>query len=88
MMKDIRFTSDARKHKIGAAHARFVVENNVAGRTPGQNEFENRLFWVGIDDRGLELEIAGVEFEDEILIIHVMPTNFRRRGRNEQEAKG
>jgi len=88
MMKDIRFTSDARKHKIGAAHARFVVENNVAERTPGQNEFENRLFWVGIDDRGLELEIAGVEFEDEILIIHVMPTNFRRRGRNEQEAKG
>ena len=88
MMKDIRFTSDARKHKIGAAHARFVVENNVAERTPGQNEFEHRLFWVGIHDRGLELEIAGVEFEDEILIIHVMPTNFRRRGRNEQEAKG
>ena len=83
MMKDIRFTSDARKHKIGAAHARFVVENNVAERTPGQNEFENRLFWVGIDDRGLELEIAGVEFEDEILIIHVMPTNFRRRGHHE-----
>ena len=88
MMKDIRFTSDARKHKIGAAHARFVVENNVAERTPGQNEFEHRLFWVGIDDRGLELEIAGVEFDDEILIIHVVPTNFRRRGRNEQEAKG
>ena len=87
-MKDIRFTSDARKHKIGAAHARFVVENNVAERTPGQNEFDHRLFWVGIDDRGLELEIAGVEFDDEILIIHVMPTNFRRRGRNEQEAKG
>ena len=83
MMKDIRFTSDAQKHKIGAAHARFVVENNVAERTPGQNEFDHRLFWVGIDDRGLELEIAGVEFEDEILIIHVMPTNFRRRGHHE-----
>ena len=83
MMKDTRFTSDARKHKIGAAHARFVVENNVAERTPGQNEFDHRLFWVGIDDRGLELEIAGVEFEDEILIIHVMPTNFRRRGHHE-----
>ena len=83
MMKNIRFTSDARKHKIGAAHARFVVENNVAERTPGQNEFEHRLFWTGIDDRGLELEIVGVEFEDEILIIHVMPTNFRRRGHHE-----
>ena len=83
MMKNIRFTSDARKHKIGAAHARFVVENKVAERTPGQNEFEHRLFWIGVDDRGLELEIAGIEFEEEILIIHVMPTNFRRRGHYE-----
>jgi hypothetical protein len=83
MKKNIRFTSNARKHKIGAAHARFVIENNVAIRTPGQNEFEHRLFWVGLDDRGLELEIAGIEFEDEILVIHVMPMNFRRRGVNE-----
>jgi hypothetical protein len=83
MRKNIRFTSDARKHKIGAAHARFVIENSVAVRTPGQNEFEHRLFWVGVDNRGLELEIAGVEFEDEILIIHVMPMNFRRRRENE-----
>ena len=83
MRKNIRFTSNARKHKIGAAHARFVIENNVAIRTQGQNEFEHRLFWVGVDDRGLELEIAGIEFEDEILVIHVMPMNFRRRGENE-----
>lgn len=79
MKKNIRFIAIARKHKIGAAHARFVIENNKPIRTPGQNEFEHRLFWTGIDDRGLELEIAGVEFEDEILIIHVMPMNFRRR---------
>jgi len=83
MMKNIRFTSDARKHKIGAAHARFVIENNFAVRTPGQNEFEHRLFWVGADDRGLELEIAGIEFEDEILVIHVMPREFRRGRENE-----
>ena len=83
MMKNIRFTSDARKHKIGAAHARSVIENNNPQRTPGKNEFEHRLFWTGIDDRGLELEIAGVEFDDEILIIHVMPTNFKKRGRHE-----
>jgi hypothetical protein len=83
MIKKIRFTSDARKHKIGTAHARFVIENNDAVRSPGQNEFEYRLFWVGVDDRGLELEIAGVEFEDEILVIHVMPRDFRRRVENE-----
>ena len=60
MNKNIRFTSNARKHKIGVAHARFVIENNVAIRMPGQNEFE-----------------------DEILVIHVMPRGFRRRGENE-----
>ena len=83
MTTKIRFTRDARKHKIGAAHARFVIENNKPILTPGQNEFEHRLFWVGVDDRGLELEIAGIEFEDEILVIHVMPRNFRRRQENE-----
>jgi hypothetical protein len=83
MNQNIRFTSNARKHKIGAAHARFVIEHNVAVRTPGKNEFEHRLFWIGVDDRGLELEIAGIEFEDEILVIHVMPREFRRRGENE-----
>ena len=83
MIKNIRFTSDARKHKIGAAHARFVIGNNQPLRAPGLNEFEQRLFWIGIDDRGLELEIAGVEFEEEILVIHVMPTIFRRKGRHE-----
>ena len=82
MSKIIRFTSDARKHKIGAARARSVIDNNRAMRTAGRNEFEHRLFWIGIDDRGLELEIAGVQFEDEILVIHVMPTNFRKRGHN------
>jgi len=83
MVENIRFTSDARKHKIGAAHARFVISNNQPLWTPGKNEFEQRLFWTGIDDRGLELEIAGVEFEEEILVIHVMPTIFRRKGRHE-----
>jgi len=83
MMKNIRFTSDSRKHKIGSAHARFVIFNNEPLRTTGRFEFEYRLFWTGIDDRGLELEIAGVEFADEILVIHVMPTNFRRRGQSD-----
>jgi len=52
-------------------------------RTPGRFVLEYTLFWIGIDDRGLELEITGIQFEDEIFIIHVMPTNFRKRGRDE-----
>ena len=65
------------------ARARFVIVNNEPMRTPGRFVLEYKLFWIGIDDRGLELEITGIQFEDEIFIIHVMPTNFRKRGRDE-----
>ena len=84
MERDIRFTSKSRKHKIGKAHALFVMENNEPLREPGIEDFECKLLWTGFDDRGLELEIVGVEFETEILIIHAMPLSYRRRGRSER----
>lgn len=35
--------------------------------------------WIGRDDRGLELEIVARELEaDSLLVIHVMPYDFRR----------
>ena len=33
--------------------------------------------------RGLELDIIGIESDKEIFIIHVMPTVFIKRGRDE-----
>ena len=84
MKRDIRFTSKSRKHKIGKAHALFVMENNEPLREPGIEDFRCKLLWTGFDDRGLELEIVGLEFETEILVIHVMPLSYRRRGRSER----
>jgi hypothetical protein len=43
----------------------------------------DRFTWVGLDQRGVELEIIGVDLEENILIIHVVPAKFRR-GRNGQ----
>ena len=83
MERVIRFTRKSRKHKIGKAHALFIIENNEPIREPGFEDFEYKLYWQGLDSRGVELEIVGVEFETEILIIHVMPTSYRRRSRNE-----
>jgi hypothetical protein len=37
-----------------------------------------RLVWVGLDDRGIELEIVALDLPDEWLVIHVMPTALRR----------
>ena len=35
--------------------------------------------WIGPDDRGVELEIYLLERPDVLLVIHVMPTELRRR---------
>ena len=83
MTSKIRFTRDARKHKIGQARALFVIENNEPMQMPGLFKNEMKLTWIGIDDRGLELEVIGIDDEYEIFIIHVMPTVFIRRGRDE-----
>jgi hypothetical protein len=34
--------------------------------------------WVGLDDRGLELEIVVLILPDVHLVIHVMPTALRK----------
>jgi hypothetical protein len=50
---------------------------------PGLFNNEKKLAWVGTDDRGLELEIIGIDDQYEIFVIHVMPTVFIKRGRDE-----
>ena len=76
-----RFTQSARKHRIGKAHVREAIANaGEPTRIPATDgQVEDRLSWIGVDDRGAELEILGVETPDYVLIIHVMPTALRRR---------
>ncbi len=47
-------------------------------RVPASPPSDTRLVWVGIDDRGIELEIVALDLEDAVVVIHVMPTNLRR----------
>jgi hypothetical protein len=37
------------------------------------------LTWVGDDERGRELEIVALDRPDCLLVIHVMPTHYRRK---------
>ena len=37
-----------------------------------------RLVWIGVDDRGIELEIVALDLEHSVVVIHVMPTSLRR----------
>jgi hypothetical protein len=80
--KPIRFARSARKHRIGRGHVLAALSK--AGDPvviPPDEDFAERLVWVGVDDRGMELEIVAVVQPDTWLIIHVMPTWYRRRGR-------
>ena len=76
---EIRFTQSARKHRIGKARALYVIENYQPMEVHDPKTGEQNLRWIGIDDRGLELEIIAVVTPKYLLVIHVMPYRFRRK---------
>ena len=77
--KEVRFAKSARKHRIGKAHVLFVLESSEPMPVLTSDGEDQKLLWIGQDDRGLELEIVAVKLVEHILVIHVMPRNFRRR---------
>lgn len=78
----VRFTRSARKHRIGRAHALHVLNTTEPTITPATTDASERRTWIGPDDRDLELEIVAIVEPDYLLVIHVMPTDLRRRRRN------
>jgi len=77
----VRFTRSARKHRIGKAHALHVISRGGYTVVPADDDADERLLWVGEDDRGVELEVLAIRLPDLLLVIHVMPTHYRRGGR-------
>lgn len=78
-VRRVRFTQSARRHRIGKAHV--LAAMNAVGepqRIPAEGDLDDRLLWVGPDDRGVVLEVIGIDLPDYLLIIHVMPNEFRR----------
>ena len=76
----IRYSQSARKHRIGKASADYVIRHN----SPNAIQPEPlKLLWVGFDERKRELEIIAVLEEHELIIIHVMPTIYRRGKKDE-----
>lgn len=74
---EIRFTRSARRHRIGVAralHVMFSIEPTLIDAT---EIADARLTWLGEDDRGLRLEIIALVLPDLLLVIHVMPNDFR-----------
>lgn len=75
----VRWAQSARRHRVGCAHARFVMETAVPNVVPATEDRDARFVWVGFDDRNLELEVGALHLSDCLMIVHVMPTDLRRR---------
>ena len=84
-MQQIRFTTAARKHRIGKASVRHVMATVTPAGTVTSRGNQGWLY-VGPDDRGRWLEVIAVEVPghpgqpDVLLVIQVMPVTLRSRG--------
>lgn len=47
-------------------------------RVPADGDLDDRLLWVGPDDRGIVLEVMAVDLPDYLLVVHAMPVGLRR----------
>lgn len=75
---EVRFSQSARKHRIGKQRALSVIDANEPVLFKREGSDTKLLKWIGMDDRGLILEIVAVPLGDQLLVIHVMPFQFRR----------
>jgi hypothetical protein len=56
------------------------VINSIEPEITVNDRGEDEYLWVGADDRGVDLEIAAVVVEDDLLLVlHVMPRSYRRQ---------
>ena len=78
--RPVRFTRGSRKHRIGRASARHVIETVTPTIETDDVTQAVIVRWVGNDERCRELEIIAIERPDWRLVVHVMPTHYRRNG--------
>jgi hypothetical protein len=80
-VKPIRFARGSRKHRVGKKSAFHVIAMTAATITTDPDTGETTLSWIAGDERGRGLEIVAIDKPDCYLVIHVMPTHYRKRGR-------
>lgn len=55
----------------------YVITQVTPVSIAATETLDARLYWLGDDDRGVELEIIVLDLADAIVVIHVMPTALR-----------
>ena len=75
---EIRITSGARKHGFGKRRTLLALSNYNQCNTSAEKSPDPKIMFVGQDSKGVELEIDAVVLPRTLLIIHAMPTAYRR----------
>lgn len=83
---EIEFAQSARRHRIGKARARHVVQHPRAQFVvPDSNGRDDRILFLGDDQTGRALEVMAVELADERLyVIHAMDLRDKYRAAYEE----
>lgn len=76
--KPIRFTRGSRKHRIGRASARHVIDTIDPNVETDDITQAVIIRWVENDERDRELEVIAIVRPACQLVVHVMPTHYRR----------
>ena len=75
---EVRIVSGARKHGLSRARVQQALDNQLSSETHESGTTDPKIRFIGTDSRGTELEIVAVVLPDLLLIIHAMPTRFRK----------
>ena len=78
MLFDITITSGARKHALTRTRIEQALSKQHISDTYETPSTDPKIRFIGVDDRGEELEIVAVVLPGRLLIIRAMPTRFRR----------
>ena len=79
---EVRFTTSSRKHRIGKTRAiQAMIDAGEPANIPGTGDLDDRLLFIGRDEKGVELEVIAIAQPDHLLVIHVMPYAYRRKPR-------
>jgi hypothetical protein len=77
----VRIVSGARKHGVSRRRIEQALMSQTEADVIGTETTDPKIRFVGRDERGEEIEIVAVVLPGLLLIIHAMPTRYRRKSR-------
>lgn len=78
---EVRIASSARKHGVSRTRIEQALRSQRSAEVVVTTTTDPKIRYVGVDARGEESEIVAVVLPRLLLVIHAMPTRFRRESR-------